>query len=359
MPDLSRFVPDHRPLLLIAGALLVGFLAERVVRPALVRLAARTPFRTDDLLVDAARGLLWFWIALGGVLAAAPDMALDPLFAARLKTFGIVAYVATVTLFAARFAAGAVTSLASRGLLASTSILRAGARWAVFILGGLFLLQILGISITPVLTFLGVGGLAIGLALKDTLSNFFAGIQILTAGNVGTGDYVKLESGGGAEGTIADIQWRVTILKTRANTLVVVPNAKMAESILINSSRPDPETSVSVPFAVGYGADLAQVERIAVEAGRDVLKSVPGAAPASEPLVRFAALGESAVDVVLILRAREPLAEGAVRHMAVKLLDQRLRAEGIAPPYPVRSMLQTGPSPKAELSGVPPGPAAR
>jgi small-conductance mechanosensitive channel len=344
MPDFSRFVPADKPFLLIAAALLAGFLAERVLRPALARLAARTPFRADDLLVDASRGLLWFWIALGGVLAAAPDMALDPVFAARLKTFGVIAYVATATLFAARFAAGAVSSLASRGLLASTSILRAGARWAVLILGGLFLLQILGISITPVLTFLGVGGLAIGLALKDTLSNFFAGIQILTAGNVSTGDYVKLESG--AEGTIADIQWRVTILKSRANTLVVVPNSKMAESTLINSSRPDPEISVSVPFAVGYGADLARVERIAAEAGREVLKSVPGAAAASEPLVRFAALGESAVDCVLILRAREPLSEGPVRHMAVKLLDERLRGEGIAPPYPVRSMIQTGIPPK-------------
>jgi small-conductance mechanosensitive channel len=349
MIDLSRFAQEHRPLLLIAGGLLAGFLAERLLRPALGRLAARTPFRTDDLLVDASRGLLWFWIALGGVLAAAPDLALDPRFAAGLKTFGVVAYVASATLFAARVAAGAVSSLASRGLLASTSILRAGARWAVFILGGLFLLQILGISIAPVLTFLGVGGLAIGLALKDTLSNFFAGIQILTAGNVSTGDYVKLESG--AEGTIADIQWRVTILKSRANTLVVVPNAKMAESILINSSRPDPEISISVPFAVGYGVDLERIEQIAVEAGREVLRSVPGAAAASEPIVRFAALGESAVEAILILRAKEPLSEGPVRHMAVKRLVERLRAEGIAPPYPVRSMLQPGgsepgPSPK-------------
>ena len=344
MPDVSKFCADHRPLLLIAGGLLAGFLAERFLRPALGRLAARTPFRTDDLLIDASKGLFWFWIALGGVLAAAPDMGLDPVFAARLETFGVIAYVASATLFAARFAAGAVSSLASRGLLASTSILRAGARWAVFILGGLFLMQILGISITPVLTFLGVGGLAVGLALKDTLSNFFAGIQILTAGNVGTGDYVKLESG--AEGTIADIQWRVTLLKSRANTLVVVPNAKMAESILINSSRPDKEISISVPFAVGYGVDLERIERIAAETGRTVLQSVPGAVAASEPIVRFAALGESAVEVVLILRAKEPLAEGPVRHMAVKRLEERLRAEGIAPPYPVRSMLQPGPPPK-------------
>ena len=336
MPGLSTFVQEHRPLLLIGSGLLIGFLCERFLRPALARLAARTPFRTDDLLVDSSKGLLWFWIALGGVLAAAPDMALNPTFLARLMTFGIVAYVASATLFAARLASGAVTSLASRGLLASTSILRAGARWAVFILGGLFLLQILGVSIAPVLTFLGVGGLAVGLALKDTLSNFFAGIQILTAGNVATGDYVKLESG--AEGTIVDVQWRVTILKTRANTLVVVPNAKMAESILTNSSRPDKEISVSVPFAVGYGADLERIEAIAAEVGRAVLQGAPGAVASFEPVVRFAALGDSAVDVVLILRAKEPLAEGAVRHMALKRLEQRLRAEGIAPPYPVRSV---------------------
>jgi small-conductance mechanosensitive channel len=82
-------------------------------------------------------------------------------------------------------------------------------------IGLLIVLNTLGISITPILTALGVGGLAVALALQDTLSNLFAGFYISLAGQIRIGDYVKLDSG--EEGYVTDISWRSTTIRALAN----------------------------------------------------------------------------------------------------------------------------------------------
>jgi small-conductance mechanosensitive channel len=334
MPDLSRVA--LAPLLLIASGLAAGFLAERVLRPALTRLARRTPFKWDDVFVDALRGLLFTWLALAALLLAAPDLNLLPEVQAKIGFFGGIVFIATITLFAARFAGNLVSVLGDRGIVASTSILRNVVRLIVFIVGGLVVLDRMGVAITPALTVLGVGGLGVSLALKDTLSNLFAGMQIVASGHIRVGDWIKIESGD--EGTVADIQWRVTTVRTALNTLVVVPNAKMAESLVTNYSRPSLEIVVRVPLTVGYGNDLARIERIAIEVGRDTLREAPGGVAEFEPFVRFGALGESSVALTLVLHAKEPAQEGLLRHEAVKRLHKRLTAEGIEAPYPVRTV---------------------
>ena len=97
--------------------------------------------------------------------------------------------------------------------------------WAIVaILGLLVVLNGLGLSITPMLTALGVGGLAVALALQEPLANFFAGVFLTLAGQIRSGDYVKLDSG--QEGYVVDFSWRSTRLRMLANNLVVVPNSK-------------------------------------------------------------------------------------------------------------------------------------
>jgi small-conductance mechanosensitive channel len=346
MLELPRFAPDLRPLLLVGGSLVAGLLAERLLRPALARMVKRTPFRWDDVFVDGLRGLLWIWLVLAGLLVATPDLNLLPEVEARVRFFCVLAYIVTVTIFAARFIGNLVRVLSGRGLVTSSSILRNVARLVVYVVGGVVVLDRLGIAIAPILTVLGLGGLCISLALKDTLSNLFAGMEIVASGHVRVGDWVKLDSGD--EGTIADIQWRATTVRTSANTLVVVPNAKMAESLVTNYSRPTSEIMVRVPFAVGYGVDLDRIERIAIEVGRETLKESPAAVADFEPIVRFGALSESSIALTLILRAREPGQEGVLRHEAVKRLHRRLAAEGVEAPYPVRSVRWTGGEPPAE-----------
>ena len=104
------------------------------------------------------------------------------------------------------------------------------------------------------LTALGVGGLAVALALQDTLGNLFAGLQIVASKQVRPGDYLLLESG--QEGSVTDIAWRYTTLRTQSNNLVVVPNAKLGQSIITNFQLPDQPLSVIIEFGVAYSSDL-------------------------------------------------------------------------------------------------------
>ena len=97
------------------------------------------------------------------------------------------------------------------GTFASTSILVTMIELIVYITGALFLLQSFGVSITPLLTALGVGGLAVALALQDTLANLFSGINILLSKQIKMGDFVKLSSG--EEGLVIDMNWRNTVIK--------------------------------------------------------------------------------------------------------------------------------------------------
>ena len=128
----------------------------------------------------------------------------------------------SVTVAAGRAAAGFVRLYADRrdNLLGSTSIFVNLARALVLVIGALVLLQSLGISITPILTALGVGGLAVALALQDTLSNLISGLHVAASQQIRPGDYIRLDSGD--EGFVTDITWRNTTIRALPNNLIVV-----------------------------------------------------------------------------------------------------------------------------------------
>src|SRR5262249_34662646 len=102
----------------------------------------------------------------------------------------------------------------------------------------------LGVSLAPALTALGVGALAVGLALQDTLSNFFSGLYIIFDKPVRPGDFIKVDPS--YEGYVESIGWRSTHLRTMANNLVVIPNATLSKAIITNYTCPTPHMATSV-----------------------------------------------------------------------------------------------------------------
>jgi small-conductance mechanosensitive channel len=203
--------------------------------------------------------------------------------------------------------------------------------------GLLVLLNSLGVSITPLLTALGVGGLAVALALQDTLSNLFAGFYISLAGQVRPGDYVKLDSG--QEGYVSDITWRSTALKALPNNLIVVPNAKLAQAILTNYHLPEKRMSLLVPISVSYDCDPEEVERILVEEALAGAKDIPGLLADPAPFVRFIpGFGDSSLDFTLICQVAEFVDQYLAQHELRKRIFKRFRAEGIEIPFPIRTI---------------------
>src|SRR5262249_27667427 len=128
------------------------------------------------------------------------------------------------------------------------------------LVGALWLLHVFGFDITAVWGALGVGGLAVALALQDTLTNFFAGFYVSIAGQVRIGDFIRLESG--QEGYVADIAWRSTMLRTLSNNLVVIPNNKLAQSIVTNYHLPEKSILLAMKIGVAYDSDPSQVEQV-------------------------------------------------------------------------------------------------
>jgi small-conductance mechanosensitive channel len=243
------------------------------------------------------------------------------------------------TLIVARLAAEGIraTMLRRTGGGSTASIFVNITRLAILLLGSLLLLDNLGVSIAPLITALGVGGLAIALALQDTLANLFAGVHILASKKVQVGDFIRLDTG--EEGQIVDINWRNTTVQQVQNNQAIIPNAKLAESIIINYFRPQPEMSVLVPVGIAYGSDLDQVERVAKEVGTAVMREVTGGVETHEPVVRFARFGESTIDMNVILRTREFAQQYVIVSEFVRRLHARFNEEGIEIPYPVRTIV--------------------
>jgi small-conductance mechanosensitive channel len=203
-------------------------------------------------------------------------------------------------------------------------------RGFILSVGILVVLRGFGVEITPVLAALGVGGLAVALALQEPLSNLFAGLFISLGGQARIGDYVRLDSG--AEGHVVDLAWNATKLRSLADNLVIVPNAKLAQAVVTNFHRPSPEVGFTVEITVDADADLAEVERLAVDVARAVGREVAGGVPDSVPAVRFQGFTDLGVRFVVALRCRRFEDQALVRHEVVKRLHAAFTHAGIGVP---------------------------
>lgn len=207
----------------------------------------------------------------------------------------------------------------------------------VFIaVGGMLILDNLGISLTPILTTLGVGSLGVAIALQDTLGNFFAGLYIKADRPIEVGHFIRLESG--EEGYVSHIGWRSTRVRMLPNNMVVVPNSKLVQSVITNYYLPERELAVQVQVGVHYNSDLEEVERVTIEVAKEVLETVLGGVRSFEPHIRYHTFGESSVNFTVGLRADEFAGGFLLKHEFIKRLQARYKKEGITIPFPVRTI---------------------
>jgi small-conductance mechanosensitive channel len=190
------------------------------------------------LLSWDARFASLLWCVVVGAWAGIDAADLPSRLEARLELVVQALVIASVTITVGGLVAAGLTRFAShRGLvLASTGLSQTIIRASILTIGGLMLLAHVGLTITPLLTALGIGGIAAALALQDTLSNLLGGFHLLMDRPAVVGDTVRLENG--MEGIIEDIGWRSTRIRSMSDDkgLIVVPNAKLAQSILTNRS---------------------------------------------------------------------------------------------------------------------------
>ncbi len=216
---------------------------------------------------------------------------------------------------------------------------------AILVVRGLFailaiiiVLENLGISLTAVWTTLGVGSVAVALALQETLSNLFAGLYLLADRPVSPGDYIKLDSG--QEGYVIRIGWRSTSMRTLASNIVFVPNSTMAKAVIINYSLPELRVSVSIPIHVSYGSDPNRVEKALLDVTREAAQEgLAGLLPDPPPSVSLIpGFGDSSLDFSLNLNVRRFVDQYSVQSELRKRILARFAKEGIHMPFPTRTI---------------------
>ena len=207
----------------------------------------------------------------------------------------------------------------------------------IYAAGALVAIDSIGISISPILAGLGIGGLAVALAVQPTLSNFFAGTYVVTEGELKEGDFIELE--GGPSGYVEEVGWRITKIRSRFNNLVIIPNSRMAESIVTNYFSPTPAMNVIVTGGVAYESNLVDVEKYALEEARTVIEESEKAIKGTEPSFGFSNFGDSNVDFYVFLQAIDRAGTFGLRSELIKRIHDRFNREGIEINYPVRKLI--------------------
>ena len=323
-------------LITIGLALVVGTAIRVFLAARLVRMATKTRRDWDDVLAVELKRRIPFWSLLVGLWLSLDYWPIQPRWATLVSRTISTLAIASVTLL---LAAVATRFVATYGPRVSPSVPVSGltqnlVRFLVVTIGLLAILNGLNVDVRPALAALGVGGLAVALALQEPLSNLFAGIFVTLAGQLRIGDYVRLESG--PEGFIRDFNWRSARLQTMAGHYVIIPNSKLAQAIVSNFSLPTRDAQVVLDVGVDYGSDLGLVERVAMEVASDVIKDVTGSVPDSPPVVRYHTFSDLNVKFSVQVRAREVPEQALIKHELMKRLHARLAQEGVVlrPPAP-------------------------
>jgi small-conductance mechanosensitive channel len=269
-----------------------------------------------------------------GLLLLAPEVSLLGTHGRWLRVAVTVLLVISCAMAVTRLAVAGVSVYASQRptLAPAISVARMAARIVIGILAVLTGLQSLGVPVTPLLTTLGIGSLAVALALQDTLANFFAGLYLLADRPVRPGDYIKL-SEGAAEGYVESIGWRSARLRTLKGNTVIVPNQKLSQNILTNYHLPQSDMILLVQVTVPYETDLAAVEAVLMDellrAGAELPEVVP-----RDQAVRLSDLGEMGLVFQCIVRVKDFESQGRAGHELRRRIAIRLKSEGIPFAYP-------------------------
>jgi small-conductance mechanosensitive channel len=328
-------------------SLAIGFTIDTILYRVIRAQTQKRNLRAGDAIARSLHGLPTYLSALIAARIIIGQLGLSDRQYDTAQSIMAALAILGVTWSATRMAGRLTIAVTERpdNPIPSSTIFVNLARGAVVAVGTVSVLAALGVSIGPMVAALGVGGIAIGLALQPTLENLFAGIQVLMSRQIEPGDFVRLESG--EEGHVQDMNWRNTTIKMLSNDLIIVPNSVIGKSRIVNFTSVDEQHIIWVGVSVAYDSDLDQVERVCTEVAHEVLETLDCAVTDFEPLLRFEEFGDSGIQVRVALKSVSYADRGVVRTAFIKRLHSEFAAQGIHIPYPQRTVhmatpLETG-----------------
>jgi small-conductance mechanosensitive channel len=316
----------------------IGYVIEKVVLKKIEKYAIKTAGKFDNKIITSLGGIVFTWIVILSFLIPSNYFTINETFTNYSNKICFSIIILSFTVLAGRIIVLTIKSKTanhSQHFPSATIILNI-ARITVLLIGLMLILQVFGVSIAPILTALGVGGLAVALALQETLSNLFSGIQITASKKIRNGDYIKLDSG--EEGYVQDITWRNTIIKALQNNLIIIPNSKLSSVIITNYNFPDTELAVLVEVGVSYDSDLKLVEKVTIDVAKNISQLIEGGVKTFDPFIRYHTFSDSSINFTVIMRGHEFSNQFLIKHEFIKLLHQKYKENKIEIPYPIRTV---------------------
>lgn len=319
------------PVVLFVAVVATGLVLRHILYARLRRPTSSTAPRVSHLVMESLHGPLLLWILILAIHLAAEYSDL-PRSVTRWSAKVLLAlWIISLTLALSRLSGRMVRTHSTRleGALPVSTLTEVLASLIIWILGILTLLgQVFDLDIRAVLAALGVGGLAVALALQDTLSNLFAGFYVSVARQVRIGDFVKIDAG--QSGYVQDIGWRSTTLRDLGGNLIFIPNNKLAQSIVTNYNLPQHPIGISINIPVTYDSDPSQVERLLNEVAAAAAGQVPGLLKDPAPSAKFIpGFGKTSMDFTLDCQVAEFADQFLVQHELRKRIYARFRKEGV------------------------------
>ncbi len=324
------------PLVLFVVIFIGLVILRNLIFKTLKKWASVTKSNIDDIIIQSLKfpSLLWsFIIAFTIAIGLFPLPEKLNVYIQNILTFIVVI---SVTIALANLINKIIEVYAKKIApeLPVTGVTKVIVIAVIYSVGILIALDSIGIEITPLLTALGVGGLAVGLALRDTLSNLFSGIYIVLERNLKIGDFVETQDG--ITGIVEDIGWRTTKIRELANNIIVIPNEKLAQTILKNYELPEKKLSLVFDIGVSYDSDIEKVKKIITEECLKYAKET-GNILEIEPLLRFKP-SDFSLDFTIIVKLPEIMKKWQARSDLYERLFKRFNKEGIEIPFPIRTV---------------------
>ncbi|MBQ1615175.1 MAG: mechanosensitive ion channel family protein [Selenomonas sp.] len=330
------------PGCILAAALTVGIMVNRMIKRRIMQHLTIEEATWQYIFINAMQGVP---ISLCLVVGLYWIVNTIDIIAPLVRIFSYILFtviILTITRVIARTISGVVDMQIERSQqsMPKTTLLNAILNGIIYAMGILVVLQYYGISIAPILTALGVGGMAVALALQETLANIFSGLHLILSKQLRLGDYIRLSSG--EEGRVTDITWRfTTIVPVGDGNMVVIPNQKIASSIITNYSMPRHDIVIKIPVGVAYDSDLQKVEDVTLDVARQVLTALNEKLDDNrQPTVRFYNFGDSSIDFNVLLHSARFDDQFRLKHEFIKALTARFRQEGIEIPFPIRTVIK-------------------
>jgi len=337
----------ENPFLKFLFIVFVFYILSRIVQLVILgnirRLTKKTKTKLDDLVIDAIKKPLLRFLALIGVKIAVNVLPLSEKVLSvfhhiinSLLMFVVVLLMIKlmdilINVWGKNWAKKTESSLDDDIL----PLLHKTSHVVLMTVGAFFILGEWNVDVTGLLAGVGIAGLAIGFAVKDSLANIFGGISIILDKALKVNDVIKLDNG--STGTIADIGLRSTKIRTWNNELLIIPNGTLANSTIQNYKKPDLSVRTEVSFGVEYGSDIDKVKDLVEK----TLKKVPKVMKTNKdkPIqVLFLNMGDSALEFKARFWVKNYGDKFSTKIRATEDIYKALTKSKIGIPFPTRTV---------------------